>query len=116
MNKYRSIMKDFYCYICNEYITHDVFMAHDLAFCCNTHRNIHLRKLNRLENHIIKTKKNNVNSGIYDTINSYNNINTKKNNVNTNIYETINSYNNIKNDNKKNRTCSMVYDYLSYLK
>ena len=108
MNKYRSIMKDFYCYICNDYITHDVFMAHDLAFCCNTHRNIHLRKFNGLENHIIKTKKNNVNSGIYDTINSYNNINTS-------IYDTINSYNNIKNDNKKYRTCSMVYDYLSYL-
>ena len=95
MNKYHSIMKDFYCYICNDYITHDVFMAHDLAFCCNTHRNIHLRKLNILENHIIKTK---------------------KNNVNTSIYDTINSYNNIKNDNKKYRTCSMVYDYLSYLK
>ena len=50
-------MKDFYCYICNNYITHDVFMAHDLAFCCNTHRNTHLRKLNGLENNIIKTKK-----------------------------------------------------------
>ena len=90
-------MKDFYCYICNNYITHDVFMAHDLAFCCNTHRNTHLRKLNGLENNIIKTKKNIINT-------------------NTNIFETISSYNNVKYNDKKTRTCSMLYDYLSYIK
>lgn len=91
-------MSKFYCYTCDKNITHDIYMANDLVFCCNMHRNEYLHKTNRFQH-------------------SRNIINTVNNNVNTtsNVYETITLYNNTVYD-KKIRTCNIIYDYLKYFR
>ena len=96
MNKCSNNMKVFYCYVCKDNIEHDVYMAHDLAFCCNTHRDLYLRKSSKYKDHTNKS-------------------NMIKNN-NENIYETIKKYNKDAYEDKKSRTCSIIYDYLQYIK